>query len=191
MWSQITNERQLKKQRRRRTSRGTFGTGYLLFLFQGRIQPRAFCLMAQFFNRFCSSVSSCLSVFSRPFSFCVFCWVFLDAIYFMRHFPVTPFTFVRKSRTHPSGSTQQAAAKWFACFFVFRIYNVCSFEEEDFLENLRTLSFIWLKNVLFNFLCVFVANNKDTETHYRKLLHDSALQCITLCIITFCLFHFF
>ena len=53
---------------------------------------------------------------------------------------------------------------WIKCYvthllhlFVFRIYIVCGFEEEDSLENLRILScFVWKKkSVLFNLLCVF------------------------------------
>ena len=40
---------------------------------------------------------------------------------------------------------------------VFRVRIVCSFEEEDSLENLRTLSCVaWLKSILFNLLCMFV-----------------------------------
>ena len=53
---------------------------------------------------------------------------------------------VCQPRTHPSGSTHLASAKWLVCFFAFRIYIVCGFEEAFSLENLHILScLVWLK----------------------------------------------
>ena len=59
-----------------------------------------------------------------------------------------------QSRTHPSWSAQLASAQLFLWFFVFRIYMVSGFEEEDSLENLCILScFAWLKGILLKLLC--------------------------------------
>ena len=75
-------------------------------------------------------------------------------------------------------STQLTSAKWFVCFFVFKIYIVCGFEERNSLENLRILSlFVWSKSVLFNPLCVF-----DLFSEHRAVnsVSDSRIMVLTI-----------
>ena len=89
-----------------------------------------------------------------------------------------------ESRTHPSWSTQLASAKWFVCFFVFRIYVVCDFEGEDSLKNLHILSsFVWLNSFLFLIfsLCFWSFFPDSRQSTLFQIKKKSLPQFLLLC----------
>ena len=109
--------------------------------------------MVHVFFRFYSRFLPLLS-FPSPSFFFLFN-SFLCHLFYASFACATPFTFVCQSRAHPSGSVQLVSAKWFVCSFVYRVYIVCGFGEEDSLKNVHIFFFFFLikKHSVKPFVC--------------------------------------